>query len=120
MIHPEGGELFTIMLAGALGRDERPGLRPGRAGGAGKPAIRACPPPLRALTASLACVCGLTAVCSLAAPHWVTTSQSVRAWLPAEQVGLWHSLGQFTKDTACQGVWYQHLMLAFHLLWLAF
>lgn len=30
LIHPEGGELFTVFLAGGLSGDERPGLHPRR------------------------------------------------------------------------------------------
>lgn len=47
LIHPEGGELFTVLLAAGLGRDERPGFCPRRAEGwEGKTACGACPPPL--------------------------------------------------------------------------
>lgn len=31
MIHPEGGELFTVLLAGGPGGHERPGFRPRKA-----------------------------------------------------------------------------------------
>ena len=52
MRYPEGGELFTVLLAGALGRDESPVDAPGELKGAGKTTSRACPPPYWALKAS--------------------------------------------------------------------